>query len=570
MGAKAVKKRVHFILTLVVLILCVGLFLWREHQATGTFGFPLDDAWIHAQFARNLALGQGFSYNPGEPVSGSTAPLWTLVNATGFLIAGDPVLTPKILGILFLWLSVFFVYALVRAMTGDERQALFAAVATAALPRLVWASVSGMEITLAVTLSLAGIVAHLLYTAPRDPRQYLSTVLFGLAALARPECGVFFVAAMADRVLAAVFVRWREVAARDWLAPVAIHLLVFGCILLPFMVFSRRFGIGVLPNTAYAKALLWNTGLIAGVATDNAGEIVRSFTVRPYDYALSFLRESLDANPVLFVLGAFGLAQLLFSIPYREGSRCRSFIVPLSIVLFPLVVGVVVPFGGASYQMGRYAAPMAPLMLVIGTIGMYAAAHHAAGLLSEAKYLGRPATIVLERALLWVLMAFALIAQARGVWYQARCFGMQVDNIQDMQVSMAKWIDQNVPEDAVVAANDVGAIAYFSQRRVVDTVGLISPGVLGHMRPGVSRDDAVMAFLEEERPDYAVLFPNWYPDLVSRARLFERAHSVVLEENLICGGPELVAYRLRWEGWPDRNEKVAPPAGASRRPEGAP
>ena len=33
-------------------------------------GFPLDDSWIHLHFARNLAEGAGFAYNPGVPVVG--------------------------------------------------------------------------------------------------------------------------------------------------------------------------------------------------------------------------------------------------------------------------------------------------------------------------------------------------------------------------------------------------------------------------------------------------------------------------------------------------------------------
>ena len=47
----------------------------------GVIGAPLDDAWIHFQFARNLSQGHGFSYNPGQPTPGSTAPLWTLLLA---------------------------------------------------------------------------------------------------------------------------------------------------------------------------------------------------------------------------------------------------------------------------------------------------------------------------------------------------------------------------------------------------------------------------------------------------------------------------------------------------------
>ena len=32
---------------------------------TYRLGFPLDDSWIHQVFARNLATGHGFSFNPG-------------------------------------------------------------------------------------------------------------------------------------------------------------------------------------------------------------------------------------------------------------------------------------------------------------------------------------------------------------------------------------------------------------------------------------------------------------------------------------------------------------------------
>ena len=57
----------------------VAAFVWKTRQIAGSIGagaFPLDDSWIHMQFARNLAEGRGFAYNPGVPVSGSTAPPW--------------------------------------------------------------------------------------------------------------------------------------------------------------------------------------------------------------------------------------------------------------------------------------------------------------------------------------------------------------------------------------------------------------------------------------------------------------------------------------------------------------
>ena len=36
---------------------------------------PLDDGYITFRYARSISLGQGFTYNPGEHVQGTTTPL---------------------------------------------------------------------------------------------------------------------------------------------------------------------------------------------------------------------------------------------------------------------------------------------------------------------------------------------------------------------------------------------------------------------------------------------------------------------------------------------------------------
>ncbi|MBD3368287.1 MAG: hypothetical protein GF405_09000 [Candidatus Eisenbacteria bacterium] len=560
--------RRHIPLAIALMLLFVAYYLWREWTIAGAFGFPLDDSWIHAQFARNLALGHGFSYNPGVPVSGSTAPLWTLLTASGYLITGASVLTAKLLGVVFLGLSVGFAYVLVRYITDDPREALFAAVVTGTLPPLVWASLSGMEVTLAVMLTLAGVLAHIMYNRPGDRRQYLAAVLFGLATLTRPECAVFFVASLIDRFLASTLIQWREVATRDWLLPAALHILLFLAIVMPFAVFSKTFGIGFLPNTAYAKALLWGRGLIAAVARGDGTELVRSFSVRPYDYMLSFLRESLNNNPVLFMLSSIGFLRLVFSEPFAPHGRCRSFIIPLSVLLFPLAVGVLVPFGNAGYQEGRYAAPLAPLMLVVGTFGVYGAGRYGARLLGRAKFMGRPATVVIERSLVWLFMLLALTAQLRGGWYRGSVYGREVDNIEDMQVTLGQWIDRNLPRDALVAVNDVGAIAYYTDVELLDTVGLISPDVLKWHRRYRDSNRAVFAFLEEQRPDFAVLFPSWYPEMVKRQTIFEPIHRVVLSDNVISGGDEMIVYRLHWESLENSARPDERGDGTRGRPDG--
>src|SRR5260370_32544312 len=56
-------------LVVVAAVLPLSLSLLREHAIAGAAGFPLDASWIHLQFARNLAEGAGFAYNPGVPVA---------------------------------------------------------------------------------------------------------------------------------------------------------------------------------------------------------------------------------------------------------------------------------------------------------------------------------------------------------------------------------------------------------------------------------------------------------------------------------------------------------------------
>src|SRR5579859_1356258 len=51
------------------------LCLLVAHEA----GFPLDDSWIHQDFARTFALTGRFAFLPGRSGAGSTSPVWVLL-----------------------------------------------------------------------------------------------------------------------------------------------------------------------------------------------------------------------------------------------------------------------------------------------------------------------------------------------------------------------------------------------------------------------------------------------------------------------------------------------------------
>lgn len=68
-----------------VLIVALGIFLWSNTA------YDIDDAPITYRYADNIVQGNGFVYNPGERVLGTSTPLYTLILASlGFLGVPSP------------------------------------------------------------------------------------------------------------------------------------------------------------------------------------------------------------------------------------------------------------------------------------------------------------------------------------------------------------------------------------------------------------------------------------------------------------------------------------------------
>ena len=131
------NKRV-FLLLLIIFSVSQFVYIYWERHVAGELGLALDDSWIHMVFARNLSAGDGYSFNPGQPVSGSTSPLWTLLLALFFIVTGPTLWTAKILGMALFLLSILVTYKLAQFVWSDERIAIFSAILVALSPFLNW------------------------------------------------------------------------------------------------------------------------------------------------------------------------------------------------------------------------------------------------------------------------------------------------------------------------------------------------------------------------------------------------------------------------------------------------
>src|SRR5262245_54825234 len=90
--SQAKSPRQHLvpsIVLIVVVLAMAGFYVVSSLRATGTPNpvMPLDDTYIHFQYARAIAQGQPLHYNPDQPAtSGATSLLYPALLAVGYII----------------------------------------------------------------------------------------------------------------------------------------------------------------------------------------------------------------------------------------------------------------------------------------------------------------------------------------------------------------------------------------------------------------------------------------------------------------------------------------------------
>jgi 4-amino-4-deoxy-L-arabinose transferase-like glycosyltransferase len=70
-------------------------------------------------------------------------------------------------------------------------------------------------------------------------------------------------------------------------------------------------------------------------------------------------------------------------------------------------------------------------------------------------------------------------APADKIWDEGRnAFIWWVLFINEQHIPIGNYIRENTPADAIIATHDIGAVAYFSDRPVVDVIGLVTPDMM--------------------------------------------------------------------------------------------
>lgn len=223
----------------------------------------------------------------------------------------------------------------------------------------------------------------------------------------------------------------------------------------------------------------------------------------------------------------------------------------IAIALWAQVVGwllMVSLNGQVRWQNERYTMPAVAWLLVLAAMGL-------ATLIAGAwRSSGGPARPERARLVLGAARVAAAAAIA-GVFWSAQLprmrdqiwfFGRASRNIRDQHVVAGRVLKQmNVGR---VLVGDAGALIYASDRPGMDLIGLGGFRDMPFARAGKHGLGASLELIERlaqaDRPDVMALYPGWWGDL---PLLFgKRLTGVPVFGNVICGGSEKVIYRADW------------------------
>lgn len=511
----------RLLLWLVPAVLWVVYYELLAIRAAGAPGFPLDDAWIHAQFARNIATGHGFTYTGDRWIAGSTSPAWTLLLAIGYFITRDVVVGAKLVGVGLLLVCGVLSARLATTLTGRSEFAPIAGLTVALIPAMAWGALSGMELGLTTALVLGGFCVHTT-SSDQPKREMASIALFSAACLARPETLVLLGLVALD-VLARAWRRGTSLRTAVLVGAVAAGILG------PFVFFDYVTTGKPLPTTFYAKS---GPGLVLAVSEGN-GELLSRLLFTHGPDAVSKLGETLVAQ-----FGALSAVILLgtVTVVVRSGPRTRGGALIVSgVVLTAFAMGLVAPMR-LKPENFRYTAQLVSLVAVLGVTGV--------SILMP--FITRPMARL-------VCLSLVLGTVGQQSIREANFYATSVTNIQHLQVALGQWMQRSIPAGSRVAVNDIGALAYFSGHHIIDLEGLVSPEALAYPRP-----ERGIGFTRATEPDFIAIFPFWYPDISSRPDLFPEVHRQSISGNVVSAGDTLVVYSTPWTRFPLRRHVEQP------------
>jgi 4-amino-4-deoxy-L-arabinose transferase-like glycosyltransferase len=318
--------------------------------------YAIDDAWITYRYAENLAEGQGFVYNLGERVLGTSTPLYTFLLSFVHLFGGYIPVASQVIGLISTLIVVVTIYYLARTLDSPAAGFLASTFLVFA-PEFHTVSAYGMETPLYMAC-----IALAFYCYARE-ELYRATIFCALCFLIRFD-GIAVGFAM---IVVFVFherrIPWKQ-------------FLLFLILTLPWLLFSKFYFGSIFPNSFLAKRLhdashvrawmidwIFNEsllilavfGAIIGLTRKRKAETALLFWMLSYATAFAFsdlyghkwYRSPLCIPLVIFA--AIGLRRVVPVLPISSGAQKIAAAVLVTVLLIPDLSSTWIKLSNGTY-----------------------------------------------------------------------------------------------------------------------------------------------------------------------------------------------------------------------------
>jgi hypothetical protein len=413
-----------------------------------------EDAFITFRISQQIASGNGFVYNIGEPMYGSTTPLLTLLLALWIkFISADVVFAARLINIIATAVMLFFSWQAVKALNRSSFEQIGVLLALLTSSKLIYMNTQGMEIPLALAL-----LAVSWYFWLKD-RPNLAGLMCGLLLWTRIDLA-FWVLIL---IVLASFSRLQDAFRIVFISAVTY---------VPWVVFAFFYFGSPIPFTVTAKWVAYNL-----------------FNESPYLGQLSVVLQylspfradgnlSLWGTAIAFLLAVWGI--------WANRSMPKK-----GLVLLMIFIGLEaarLTLTRTTY-FSRYFVPILWAAMVLAGVGFGSLWARLKDTHLDKKFFFLFA-IILFMLQLQTGLHFAKLTRERQIYRHERSLK-----------AMGIWLKNNAAPNSMVQLEPLGYVGYYSEQWMLDEVGLVTPAVVELKRQRIQAENYASIF----KPDYVIV-----------------------------------------------------------------
>jgi hypothetical protein len=401
-----------------------------------------DDAYITYRYAHNIATGNGFTYNPGENVLGTTTPLYTLLLAAlGSVISIKEI--PNISLIINSAADIASVLLLFHFISELKYPKYVASVVSLAYlynPLRIGVSRGGMETAVVVLLILASLYYHIIRNNNR-----MAALFAGVGFLARPD----------TLLLPLLYTGYQVIRLKKF--PYQ-ELIIFFSMTGPWLIFSIFYFNSFLPNSIIAKS---NAYLLQSFQATSTilGYIATRSPLENLGWPTWLVGLSLLINLWLFIIGSISIIK----------RNSQALILMLFPVFYSLVLMIANPLLFVWY--------FPPFLVLFNSL-----------IIIGAHTLFKKPSRSLAAVFTVLCVGFLVGIEWLALDQSKEGFSVNLRDHESLYEYVADSLREEIPPGSSIAMPEIGVLGYhFPENRIIDTVGIVTPETIKYQYNSLQR-----------------------------------------------------------------------------------